>query len=104
MAEEIYVPTKEKIAAMVRTYIFDFTDFAELDAGETLVTPTVPSVSGLSTGSPSVSVAEIDDVAAGKGVTVSISGGTAGTTYTVDCRCTTSGNATLVRRLNLKVI
>ncbi len=102
-AEQLDIPTKAKRAAAARVYCFDFTREPELIAGETLDTPTVPAVSGLTIGSPSVLAAAFDGVQAGKGVKVQVSGGTAGTVYEVECRCTTSGGATLVSVFKLSV-
>lgn len=87
--------TLEKRADWSRLYEFDFSSFAEVVAGETLSSPSVPAVTGLTIGTPSVS---------GSSILVSISGGTAGggtrlstgiTAYVVTCTVTTSGGRTL---------
>lgn len=80
------VLTIEKRADWSRIYQFDFTTFAEVSGGETISSPSVPAVSGLTIGTPSAA----DGV-----VSVRISGGTAGTKYTVTCTVTTSGGSTL---------
>lgn len=91
----ISTTTLQKYANEVRSYVFDFSQFPEVVDGETLSSPTVPAVSGLAIGSPTVLTSAVDYVASGKGIKVTISGGTAGTSYTVVCRATTSGGATL---------
>jgi hypothetical protein len=103
-SNEIHIPTLEKIAAEARAYVFDFSRYPEVISGETISSPVTPAVSGLTIGSPTVTSATIDGVPSGKGVKVTISSGTAGTTYTVDCRVTTSGGSTLIRRMQLRVI
>lgn len=103
-ASEIHIPTLEKIVAEQRAYVFDFSKYSELQSGETISSPVVPSVSGLTIGSPSLTTVVIDGVPIGKGVKVTISGGSAGETYTVDCQVTTSGGSILVRRMQLRVI
>lgn len=100
---DLQIPTLPKIASELRTFVFDFTTYAELEAGETISSPSVPAVTGLTIGTPTVTTSAIDDVAAGKAVQCNLSGGTAGTTYTVNCSVTTSGGATLTRRVYLKV-
>lgn len=100
---ELFIPKLPKIAGETRSFVFDFTTYAELKAGETISAPSVAAVSGLTIGTPAVLAAEVDGVAAGKGVQVAISGGTAGTTYTVNCSVTTSGGATIIRRARLRV-
>lgn len=103
MAGEIVIPVLEKIEAESRVYLFDFSRYSEVLNGETLSSPTIPAVSGITIGSPTIMSADLDGVPSGKGVKVLISSGSAGTTYTIDCRVTTSGGATLVRRVNLRV-
>jgi hypothetical protein len=79
-----YLP---RSAAWSRVYEFDFSDFAELEAGETISSPSVSvDPSGPTIGTPSVS---------GDSVLVRISGGTAGVTYTVTCTVTLSSGGTL---------
>jgi len=107
VSEQLYVPTKPKLAAESRVFVIDFTDHSELEAGETMSAPSVPAVSGLTIGSPSVTSADITEngvtIAAGKAVQVRISGGTAGTKYTVDCTASTSGGSTIGRRVKIAV-
>lgn len=104
---DLYVPRLPKIASETRNFVFDFTTFSELEAGETISSPSVPAVSGLTIGSPSVTTEDVIEdghtVAAGKGVQVSIGGGTAGTSYTVNCTVSTSGGATIARRAIIRV-
>lgn len=98
-------PTESRVKGAAETveYLFDFTPFPEIVAGETISSVSVPAVSGLTIGSPAVTAALTDGVAAGKGVEVAISGGTAGTTYAVSCRATMSGGAIREIRLSLTV-
>lgn len=71
-----------------RTYEFDFSQFPEIEDGDTLSgTPAVASAtSGLTIGSPSRS---------GSSVLVSISGGSDGVGYNLTCSCATTGGSTL---------
>jgi len=71
-----------------RTYRWDFSDFAEIEAGQTLTgTPTVTATpSGLTLGSPAIS---------GAYVTCAVSAGTADYVYDLTATVTTSGGATL---------
>ena len=96
-------PTRSKRASEVRAIRFNFSD--RLDSGETISTATMAVVSGLTFGTPVVNVAvmEVEDndgtyrkCAIGKGVTVTVTGGTAGTTYTLKCTITTSGSQTII--------
>lgn len=75
------------------SYLFDFGNFPEVAAGETISSAAVPAVSGLTIGTPSVTAAERDGVEAGEGVQVTISGGTADADYAVECRATFSGGS-----------
>lgn len=75
-------------------YIFDFSGFDEARAGETLVSATVAPVSGLSIGTAAVIDADTNFVPANLGVQVTISGGTAGTTYEVQALGVFSGGST----------
>jgi len=86
-------------------------DFGNLLAsGETLSSVTVTGTpSGLTIGSPSVQASAFTDeftgatVAANEGAKVRISGGTAGTDYTLKCMATTSGSNTRVFVATLQV-
>jgi hypothetical protein len=100
---QLQIPTLTKEQARVRTYAFDFSKEPEVIAGETLVTPTIPAVTGLTISAPAILAAIMDGVPAAKGVSATISGGAVGSVYVVECQCTTSGGATLVRRMNLSV-
>jgi hypothetical protein len=75
---QLQVPTLPKEVARVRLYVFDFSMEPEVVAGETLVTPTVPAVTGLTISAPAIISADFDGVPANKGVAVTISGGAAG--------------------------
>lgn len=94
--------TLPKYAAEVRSYGFDFSQFPEVAAGETLSSPSVSvSPSGPTIGTPEVIAADYYPgggatmIRSGKGVKVTISGGTAATSYTLSCTVTSSGGATL---------
>ncbi|WP_020475714.1 phage fiber-tail adaptor protein [Zavarzinella formosa] len=100
---ELCVLTLPKIAAEVRAYVFDFSKYSEVQAGETLDSLAVPAVAGLTIGPPAVTTAVIDGIPAGKAAKVTIAGGAPESTYTVDCRATTSGGSVLVRRMQLQV-
>ncbi len=87
--------TLEKRADWARLYKFNFGWAAEVVAGETLSSPSIAAVSGLTIGTPTVS---------GQYILVAISGGTVGggtlladgrTVYVVTCVVTTSGGRTL---------
>lgn len=76
-----------KKAGWSRRYTFDLSGTDEVRAGETVDTATITATpSGLTVGSTVVSSPYAQ---------AQISGGTAGTTYTVSCSFTTSGGATL---------
>jgi len=99
------IPTLAKVAAENRVYIVDCSKFAEIIALETISSSSVSvSPSGPTLGSTSTLAVTTDGVPAGKGVKFTISGGTVGTTYTVDCQVTTSGGSVIVRRFQLMVI
>lgn len=89
-------PTKTLtwVAGDVRRIVFDLSDAPEVVASETLSSPTVAAVTGLTIGSPSVLAAETDGVAAGEGVSVLVTTSAAGT-YIVTLSVSTSGGATL---------
>jgi hypothetical protein len=86
---------REKRTDWSRLYEFDFADFDEVVQGETLSAPSVPAVSGLTIGAPSV---------LGAKVLVRISGGTAGTLYNLSCSVTTSGGSTISQAGVLSVV
>lgn len=100
MSTQIVKQTLRKYAAEVISYGFDFSNFPEVEAGEALSSPSTPAVSGLTVGTPEVTSADfypgvgLPPIPSGKGVKVTISGGTAGATYLVVCRVATSGGAT----------
>lgn len=95
--------TLPKDASETVVYIADFSRFDEADAGETLSTPVVDSVSGLTIGAPTVISSETNSIPSGYGIKVAISGGTAGTTYNVEFRGTFSGGSVRVVKLRLEV-
>lgn len=94
MSAAVQRQTRTKKVTEVVLFVFDFSNFPEVEAGETLGTPTVPAVAGLTIGTPAITTAETDGIAAGKALQVSISGGTAGTDYTVSAYVVTSGGST----------
>jgi hypothetical protein len=93
VADSIQRTTLVKDASETVSFIFDFTRFPEYVAGETLASPSVPAVSGLTIGSPAVTDEDRDDVEEAGGVEVTISGGTAGVEYSIECFATFSGGA-----------
>lgn len=105
MADLIQYDTRVKDASEVILFIFDFTRFPEVVAGGTLTSPTIDASSpvGLTLGSATVTDAdEVVDSAgtvvdAGKGLKVTVSGGTAGTEYTLEARATVSGATRVVK-------
>lgn len=96
VATSIDFDTQVKDSSEVISYLFDFTNFPECEAGETLSTPVVDAVAGLTIGTPTITTFDRDDVTAGKGLQVTISGGTAGEQYELEARATFSGGATRV--------
>lgn len=100
-------PSKIKGPSEIRTYLFDFSNFPEVAGGGTLSFPTAPAVAGLTFGTATITTADDDDVDAGKGVWLRVSGGTADTDYTIAVRVTVTdvnGNTSAPEvRLNLKV-
>jgi hypothetical protein len=95
--------TLKKRPVEVRLYVFDFSSFPEVLAGETLSAPSVPAVSGLTIGSPAVTSVIRDGIAAGKAVEVTIAGGTDGTSYDVEASASTSGGSSWPSRGTLVV-
>lgn len=90
LATSLPIDTNESVA-----FIFDFSAFDEALAGETLSSATVPSVSGVTIGTPTVLVSETNYVPAGKGVKVTLAVAAADT-YDVECRGVFSGGSTRV--------
>ena len=78
-----------------RAYIFDFTGCDEEKAGETLVSATVPALSGVTIGTPAVLTEATNFVEAGKGVKVTLSVASAAE-YELECRGTFSGGGVVV--------
>lgn len=90
--------TLVKRADESRLYDFDFGVQPEFEAGQTISgtpTITVTDGSGLTVGSVATSGARVQ---------AQISGGTAGTTYTLKCTVVTSGGALLVEYGLLEVV
>src|SRR5262249_11807104 len=83
--------------------IFDFTAFPEIASSETVSSNTVTSTpAGLTHGASGTALAaRPDNVAAGKGVQISISAGTVSTDYTLTCRITTGGGS--VREIRVQI-
>lgn len=101
----ILLTTLPKDANETVVYVFDFSlfDEAAAAAGETLSSADVPSVSGLTIGSATVISSATNFVPSGLGAKVTISGGTAGTTYDLECRGTFSGGSIRVVKGRLVV-
>lgn len=92
-------------------YCFDFTNFPEVLSGQTISTPVMPAVSGVTFGTPTITAATFTQynpngttstVAAGKGVLVAITIAAAGV-YTIDCTVVPSGGGKLARRVIFEV-
>lgn len=83
----------EKDPQAVLDYAFDWSDW--LDSGETIASTTITVASGLTKDSDS----ESDGI-----VTIWLSGGTAGTSYTVACKIVTSSSRTDERSITIMVI
>jgi plastocyanin len=81
---------------------FDFSDFPEVNAGATLSSPAMSTVTGLTFGSPAVTSTATDGVTAGKGVVVQVTASTAGT-YTIYCTVTLSSGGTASVRAKIIV-
>lgn len=97
-ASVVNIETIEKKAGWARYYDFDFSRLAEFreDPPQTILTHQVAATpSGLTLGSTGL---------AGAVVQAPVSGGTAGTTYTLTCTITTSGGATLTLVGRLRVV
>ena len=103
MADAIQYDTRVKDASETVAFLFDFSRFPEAVAGETLASPSVPAVSGLTIGSPAVTAARKDGIPAGYALQVTISGGTASTSYSLECFGTFSGGAVRCVKGVLKV-
>ncbi|AMV29277.1 hypothetical protein VT84_33085 [Gemmata sp. SH-PL17] len=73
-----------------RDYAFDLSRCPEIRAGATITGGAIVGGSGLSIGTVSVLAAEFDEIPAGEGLSVRISGGTGGTTYKLACKATLS--------------
>lgn len=78
-----------------RAFIFDFSQFDEAKAGETLDSATVPAVSGVTIGTPAVLTEDTNFIPAGLGVKVNLSVAAAGTVE-IECRGVFSGGSTCV--------
>jgi hypothetical protein len=88
----------------VLTYLFDFSNFPEIQAGDTITDQEIPEVAGLDIGTPVVTVAVDRGIPAGQAVKVMIGGGTADQDYTLKCKATTSGGAVMVVKGKLEVV
>ena len=73
-----------------RDYAFDLSKCPELRAGATIVSGVIVGGLGLAIGAVSVLAADFDEIPAGEGLAVRISGGTGGTTYKLACKATLS--------------
>ena len=109
MADQIQYDTRVKDASEVINFLFDFSWAPELKptteggSGETLDSVEIDAVVGLTIGSPSVTAADVDGIPAGRAATVTISGGTATNTYSLEMRGTTSGGSVRVVKGSLVV-
>jgi hypothetical protein len=105
----IQTDTCVKDASEVVSFVFDFSQFPEAWNEETLGTPVVDASApaGLTIGTPAVTSADREEgratVPSGYGIQVTVSGGTAGTTYSLECRGTFSGGGVRVVKGRLAV-
>lgn len=101
----MYTIPETKDPSDVLDYIFDFasktnlrtgarSDF--LDAGETISTRTITADAGITVDSSSITDSSTS-------VTVWLSGGTAGTDYTIACKITTSASRTVEKSMVVRV-
>lgn len=109
MSVQLQYQTRTKTPTGIVRYVFSFENFPVMLNGETIVSAVVTApgggaLSGITAGTPEVTTAvEVVDpqgttVAAGKGVAVALSGGTAGTDYGLECLATFSdGSADAVQ-------
>lgn len=94
----IQTDTVPAYAGEKRAYGFDYQDFPEVQAGETISAPVVPAVTGLTIGAPAVNTAVFDPgggrkkIPIGKGVVVTLLPAAAGN-YDLVCRVDFSGGA-----------
>lgn len=102
MATRVQIRRRSKYAGESRIFLFDFQDFPEM-ASDTISSATVASTpTGPTIGSPTATTADQDpgegdpEIPSGKGVQVSVSGGTAETSYLLTCTMTTAGGSILV--------
>ena len=86
--------TFDKAPAAVLDFKFDWSDW--LATGETISTRTVTVSTGITKDSDSITDTSTS-------VTVWLSGGTAGTSYTVTCQIVTSGSRTDERSITISV-
>lgn len=81
-----------------RDYAFDCSPSPELATGSgiTISSGEILGGAGLTVGAVAVLAAEFDGIPSGKGLSVRVSGGNAGTTYKLACRVTLSNGRTFV--------
>ncbi len=98
----ITTKTLNKYQGETVTLCFDFTEMAELKAGEEITAQAVDAVPGLTIGTPTVNDVEFDGVPVGKGVLFTVSTTTAGT-YVLQVTITTDGGSVRIGRGGLVV-
>ena len=79
-----------------RDYAFDLSKCPEIRAGATITSGAIVGGTGLTIGTPVILDDEFDGIPAGHGISVRISGGTAGTAYKLACRAVLSNGRTVV--------
>lgn len=90
------VTHKTKWAGETLTFAFNFGRRRAVRDGATISNPVIEvGPSGLTVGSPTVLVVRFQGVAAGKGVKVTVSGGTPGETFSLTCRVDASDGSIL---------
>ena len=85
-------PSVPADAGEILGLVFDFSNVAEVMAGESLHTPTVPNVSGVTIASVAITSADKSGVPSGQGVQCFCTFATAGT-YTINAYAVTSSGA-----------
>lgn len=95
--------TLTKAVSDDRDFLIDLQTAPEIVAGATCSSATVSGGSGLTFGAPAALAAETDGIPAGEGVSVRISGGSAGTSYEFALVVALSTSRTLVVPCRLDV-
>lgn len=90
MPNAIPPQTLSKTVSDDRDFLFDLTSVPEIVQGATVSSATILGGTGLTIGPPAVLATTTDGIAANKGVSVEISGGSDDTDYNLACRAVLS--------------